>query len=309
MDVTNAEETVAVVAEQTKTMLHLDELAQYFTWANLMKVVTSVVAILIFYLVYRLIKRAIKSKAVNKFEKHTVTIINKIVSYAFYILIGMYILSLFGINLSAIWGAAGVAGLAIGFAAQTTVSNLISGIFVLSEKAMKIGDFISVSGVSGIVDNVGLLSVKIHTLDNQMVRIPNSSIINSNLMNYNHFKLRRLVFEIPISYDSDMTRALEAINKVPGMCPTVLQDPVPCAFYEGFGNAVNLRLAVWFKGEDLIQTKNDVYINTVKVFNEYGDVSIPFTRYDIKIIEDDKKPVKVPAAKKVSTVKKTASKK
>ena len=94
MDVTNAEETVAVVAEQTKTMLHLDELAQYFTWANLMKVVTSVVAILIFYLVYRLIKRAIKSKAVNKFEKHTVTIINKIVSYAFYILIGMYILSL-----------------------------------------------------------------------------------------------------------------------------------------------------------------------------------------------------------------------
>ena len=309
MDVTNAEETVAVVAEQTKTMLHLDELAQYFTWANLMKVVTSVVAILIFFLVYRLIKRAIKSKAVNKFEKHTVTIINKIVSYAFYILIGMYILSLFGINLSAIWGAAGVAGLAIGFAAQTTVSNLISGIFVLSEKAMKIGDFISVSGVSGIVDNVGLLSVKIHTLDNQMVRIPNSSIINSNLMNYNHFKLRRLVFEIPISYDSDMTRALEAINKVPGMCPTVLQDPAPCAFYEGFGNAVNLRLAVWFKGEDLIQTKNDVYINTVKVFNEYGDVSIPFTRYDIKIIEDDKKPVKVPAAKKVSAAKKTASKK
>ena len=309
MDVTNAEETVAVVAEQTKTMLHLDELAQYFTWANLMKVVTSVVAILIFYLVYRLIKRAIKSKAVNKFEKHTVTIINKIVSYAFYILIGMYILSLFGINLSAIWGAAGVAGLAIGFAAQTTVSNLISGIFVLSEKAMKIGDFISVSGVSGIVDNVGLLSVKIHTLDNQMVRIPNSSIINSNLMNYNHFKLRRLVFEIPISYDSDMTRALEAINKVPGMCLTVLQDPAPCAFYEVFGNAVNLRLAVWFKGEDLIQTKNDVYINTVKVFNEYGDVSIPFTRYDIKIIEDDKKPVKVPAAKKVSTAKKTASKK
>ena len=106
-----------------------------------------------------------------------------------------------------------------------------------------------------------------------------------------------------------MTRALEAINKVPGMCPTVLQDPAPCAFYEGFGNAVNLRLAVWFKGEDLIQTKNDVYINTVKVFNEYGDVSIPFTRYDIKIIEDDKKPVKVPAAKKVSTAKKTASKK
>ena len=73
MDVTNAEETVAVVAEQTKTMLHLDELAQYFTWANLMKVVTSVVAILIFYLVYRLIKRAIKSKALKSTQLQSST--------------------------------------------------------------------------------------------------------------------------------------------------------------------------------------------------------------------------------------------
>ena len=62
----------------------------------------------------------------------------------FWIIIAMYVLSLFGIQLSAVWGAAGIAGLAVGFAAQTSVSNIISGIFVLSEKSMRVGDFISV---------------------------------------------------------------------------------------------------------------------------------------------------------------------
>ena len=134
----------------------------------------------------------------------------------FYVIIVMYILSLFGINLKAIWGAAGVAGLAIGFAAQTSVSNLISGVFVLSEKAMKIGDFIQVGDVFGTVDSVGLLSVRVHTLDNQMVRIPNSSVINSNLVNFNHYDIRRFVFDMPISYDSNMEKALEVANSIPG---------------------------------------------------------------------------------------------
>jgi small-conductance mechanosensitive channel len=219
-------------------------------------------------------------------QPHAKHLVNRTISYVFYILMVMYVLSLFGVNLTAIWGAAGVAGLAIGFAAQTSVSNLISGIFVLIEKALKVGDYISVDGVSGTVDTIGLLSVTVHTLDNQYVRIPNSSIINTNLTNFSHFEKRRFVFEIPISYDSDMETALNALKKVPALCPTVLSDPAPAVFYDGFGDAVNLRLAVWFNRPDLIQTKNDVYINVVKVFKEDG-VTIPFTRYDVKIVNFD----------------------
>ena len=289
------------MVEQTKTMLHLDELKKYLTWGNMMKVIVGIVTILIFYIAYRLIKRFVLKKATQKLQPHAKHMVNKIVSYVFYVLLIMYILSLFGVNLSALWGAAGVAGLAIGFAAQTSVSNLISGVFVLAEKALKVGDFISVGGVSGTVDNIGLLSVTVHTLDNQYVRIPNSSIINSNLTNFSHFPTRRLVFEIPISYDSDMQTALDALKKVPPLCPTVLTDPAPAVFYEGFGDAVNLRLAVWFKGSDLVQTKNDVYMNVVKVFNEDG-VTIPFTRYDVKLVNDDssKASAKKGAAKKLA---------
>ncbi|MBS7241879.1 MAG: mechanosensitive ion channel family protein [Treponema sp.] len=276
-------ESVAEVAVQTKTMLHLDELMAYLTWGNLMKVVVAFISVLVFYVVYRIIKHIIKKQAAPRVEKHTYMLINKFVSYMFYVIIVMYILSLFGINLKAIWGAAGVAGLAIGFAAQTSVSNLISGVFVLSEKAMKIGDFIQVGDVFGTVDSVGLLSVRVHTLDNQMVRIPNSSVINSNLVNFNHYDIRRFVFDMPISYDSNMEKALEVANSIPGKCPVVLQNPVPCVYFDGFGDAINIKIAVWFNCSDLINAKNQMYAAIVNTCREQG-IEIPYTHYDVKIL-------------------------
>jgi small-conductance mechanosensitive channel len=289
--VTKTVDTVSNVGQgvvtQTKSMFHLDELSAYFTWGNLMKVITSVIAIVIFFIVYKIIKHLIIKRGKQKFQPHTVMILGKAMSYVFWIIIAMYVLSLFGIQLSAVWGAAGIAGLAVGFAAQTSVSNIISGIFVLSEKSMRVGDFISVGGESGVVDSVGLLSVKIHTADNQLVRIPNSTIINSNLQNFNTFPTRRVVFEIPISYDADLAKAIVAIKKVPKACPTVLKDPAPAVFYDGFGDCgMTLKLAVWFKSSDLIQTKNDVYINILKICDE-EHIDIPYTRYDVKIVDDD----------------------
>lgn len=284
----NLGNATADVVKETTSALHLDKIKDFFTdGQHIAKLFVSVLVIAILFVVYKILKKIINGKAKNKIQPHTAMILNKLVTYVFYILVAMYILSLFGVNLNAIWGAAGIAGLAIGFAAQTSVSNIISGLFVLGEKALKVGDFIEVAGTSGVVDTVGLLSVKIHTLDNQMVRIPNSSIIDSNLVNYSQFDKRRLVFEIPLDYADDMTKALEAVKRVPGLCPTVLKNPEPVVFYDGFGDAVNLRLAVWFKSTDLIQTKNDVYINVVKVFNEEG-LTIPFTHYDIKILENKK---------------------
>ena len=287
-----AVETVAAVgtgiAEETKSLLHWNEIAKMFGKENLMHLIVSVVTIIIFFLFYKLIKRVINKHALKKSENHTKMLVNKTISYIFYIMLIMYILSLFGVNLTAIWGAAGIAGVAIGFAAQTSVSNFISGLFVLGEKSMKIGDYIAVGDVEGNVDEIGLLSVKIRTLNNQMIRVPTSTIINANLTNYTHFEHRRLVFEIPISYESDMEKALKAIETVPASCTTVLKEPAPKVYYDGFGEAINLRLAVWFNRTDLLQTKNDVYVNIMRVCREQN-VVIPYSRIDVKILNDENK--------------------
>lgn len=258
------EENFSQAIEKTKSIFHTNEFIKYFTFENILKIAISVVSVIIFYIIYRLIKNFIRKKATTKLEKNTAVLVNKAISYIFYVLIGMYILGLFGINLKAIWGAAGVAGLAIGFAAQTSVSNFISGLFVLGEKSMKIGDTISVSGTSGTVESVGLLSVKIKTLDNQLVRIPNSSIINSVLTNYSSYKTTRQTFEIHISYEADLQKAMQKIKEIALRCPAVLHSPEPQVFYDSLIGSAKLKLIVWLKNEDLIKLKNDILTGIVK---------------------------------------------
>ena len=224
----------------------------------------------------------------EKVSAHASMLINRTINYIFYIILAAYILHLFGISLNALWGAAGIAGVAIGFAAQTCISNLISGLFVLSEKTMKIGDFISVDGVSGTVDSIGLLSIKIHNIDNQMIRIPNSAIINSNFQNNNYFDTRRMNFSVSVAYETDLKSAMQELLKVPEKCPTVLKDPEPKVWFENLGESgIDMILAVWFAPSDLIQTKNDVFMNIVEVFKN-ANIEIPYNKIDVKLLDAGK---------------------
>ncbi|MDE7228042.1 MAG: mechanosensitive ion channel family protein [Treponemataceae bacterium] len=274
--------------QETWQLLHIDDLRRFITWENLIHVGVSLITMLIFYIVYRIIKGVVRKRLAVNMKPVLVQGISKIISYVFYVLMVMYVLGLFGINLSAVWGAAGIAGVAIGFAAQTSVSNLISGLFVVTDKAMKIGDFIEVDGVSGTVDAISFLSVRVHTADNQLVRIPNSLIINNKLKNYATYDYRRYVFEFSVDYSSDLDKTLEAIKQVPARCPTVVTDEghEPAAWYVALGESgISMNLIVWCKRADFFQTKSDVCANVAKVCRENG-VNIPFNRMDVTILND-----------------------
>ncbi len=294
------EETAATVdmikdeIQETWHLLHIDDLRRFITWENLIHVGVSLITMLIFYIVYRIIKGVVRKRLAVSMKPVLVQGISKIISYVFYVLMVMYVLGLFGINLSAVWGAAGIAGVAIGFAAQTSVSNLISGLFVVTDKAMKIGDFIEVDGVSGTVDSISFLSVRVHTADNQLVRIPNSLIINNKLKNYATYDYRRYVFEFSVDYSSDLDKTLEAIKQVPARCPTVVTDEghEPAAWYVALGESgITMNLIVWCKRADFFQTKSDVCANVAKVCRENG-VNIPFNRMDVTILNDTTVPAK-----------------
>lgn len=253
------------------------------TWvkSNMFHIITTAVIVLAIYIIYKAIVRWIKKIPSDKLPVQRSMILTKMVKYVAWFLMIMYILNFFGIKLSAIWGAAGVAGVALAFAAQTSVSNIISGIFIMVEKTMKPGDLITVDGETGIVDIVGLLSVQIHTLDNQLIRIPNSTIINSNFKNTSFFEKRRMTINVDVSYDTDMEFALKTIQKVPAFCKTVLKDPAPSAWFDGFGESgITLVLAVWFNSADFLKTKNDVFIAIKKVFDE-AKIEIPYNKIDV----------------------------
>lgn len=270
------------VLTQTNSLFSL--IKSFCTLENLFRVLGAVFVIFMIWLAYKFVCHAIKKIPEKKIKEQYKVVFFKIARYAYYIVLVMYVLGLFGIKLSALLGAAGIAGVAIGFAAQTSMSNLISGIFVLTEQVVKIGDIITVGDTSGVVDSMDALSVKIHTFDNQLVRIPNSKIIDSNLVNFSYHPVRRLTFPVSISYDTDMTFAVETIKKAPDLCPSVLKAPEPLVWYDGFGESgINMTLAVYFMRDDLVKIKNEVPIAIKKVFDEAG-ITIPFNQLDVHMI-------------------------
>ena len=266
-----------------KTSSFINWILSFLTWENLFKLVGSIFIIFVIWVIFRIISKAIRRVPETKLPAQRAAIVIKFVRYIFYIVVVLYVLGLFGINLKAIWGAAGIAGVAIGFAAQTSVSNLISGLFVLTEGSIHVGDTIIVGDVTGIVDEVKLLSVRVHTYDNQMVRIPNSTIIGSNLTNNSYHNKRRLTLKVGVDYSTDMRKALETLQKAPSLCPTVLSDPAPAVWFDGFdASSINLVVAVWFKPVDFLQTKNDLYVAMKQVLDEAG-ISIPFNQLDVHL--------------------------
>jgi len=268
--------------EQTSSFVNW--IKGFMTWENLFKLLGALLILFIFWIIYRLIIRGIKKVPERKLSKPRSMIILKFIKYLFYVVVVMYVLSLFGVKLGAIWGAAGIAGVAVGFAAQTSVSNLISGLFVLTEGAIKIGDTIIVDGITGIVDSINLISVTVHTLDNEMVRIPNSTIINTNLMNKSFHTKRRLTVTCPVAYGNDLQLALETYMKAAKSCPTVLKDPEPAVWVNQFcDSGIDITVAVWFDPKDFLQTKSDLHIAIMREKAAVG-LETPFNRLDVSMV-------------------------
>jgi len=246
-----------------------------FSVENAFRIGGAVLGFIIAFVLYRIIRKYVNSITGKKFSKQTQAVSDKIVRYTFYTIVVLSVLNFFGIKLTTLLGAAGIAGVAIGFAAQTSFSNIISGFFVLSEHALKIGDFINVDGTAGTVDSVDLLSVRIVTTDNKAVRIPNETIIKSNLINNSYFSQRRMDVRVSVSYKEDLEKVLETLKSVAPRCPSGLTEPAPVVFFDGFGSSgIEVVLGVWFKNENFLKMKNELYIEIKKIFNEEG-IEIP----------------------------------
>lgn len=275
------EESVLPPLEEAAEFLKPHFLSDFFQSQWFPKTVSALVTIAVFWLLYRVIRRIIRRVPETKLPPQSRSAVEKAVKYILFLFCAFYLLGIFGVKLTALLGAAGIAGIAIGFAAQTSFSNIISGFFLLTEKTLKTGDYITVGDVSGTVDSIDLLSVKIHTVDNQMIRIPNETIIKSNLKNTTYFPIRRLSISVSVAYDTPLEKATEVLLSVPDRCPDVLKDPAPVVFWDEFGDSgINVRLAVWLKIDKYRSVRNAVFTEIKKAFDENG-ITIPFPQMDI----------------------------
>jgi small-conductance mechanosensitive channel len=192
----------------------------------------------------------------------------------FFVLVA--VLQQLGLKLTALLGAAGIVGIAVGFASQTSMSNLISGIFLISEKPFAVGDVIRVGDTTGVVLSVDLLSVKVRKFDNQFVRIPNQTIISTELTNITRFPIRRMDIKLGVAYKEDVKRVRSVLMELAMNNQYCLDEPAPIVVFTDFGDsALEFLFAMWFEKTDYINLKNSIMDQIKERFDREG-IEIPF---------------------------------
>jgi small-conductance mechanosensitive channel len=254
----------------------LSGIDKLITPANMVVVLKMTAIIIIGVLILRIILFFVKRTMKKRFSQQSIMIVRKLVSYTMVFIILILILKQLNVKLAAILGAAGIAGIAIGFASQTSLSNIISGVFLISEKAFSVGDIIKVDGISGIILSVDLLSVKIRTFDNQFVRVPNEKLIQNEVTNVTKFPIRRLNIDLSIAYKEDISRVKELLLEITQKNPYCLDNPEPLFVIKEFGkHGIELLLGVWFVKTDYLVTKNTMMQEIKEGFDREG-IEIPF---------------------------------
>lgn len=162
--------------------------------------------------------------------------------------LGLYVaLMTNGVNLSSLAVVAGALGLGIGFGLQGVVANFVSGIVLLAERPVSLGDRIEVEGVAGRVTKISLRATTVLTNDNISIIVPNSQLTSNPVTNWSHGGPRvRMRVPVGIAYGTDPQRVRELLLKVAASHPEVLKAPEPMVYFDGFGdNALHFELAVW----------------------------------------------------------------
>ncbi len=219
-----------------------------------------------------IVRRIIKGRVTDQVKM----IITKSIMYVGFGLLLIIVLLELGINLTPVLGAAGIVGLAIGIASQTSLSNLISGLFLISEKPFAVGDVVRLGDRTGVVQSIDMLSVKIRTFDNLYVRIPNQTIANSELVNITRYPIRRMDFDISVAYKEDLDRVTAILKDVAKNSVNCLDEPEPLILFKKFGDSgIELLFAVWFVKTDFLLVKNEVFTAVKRRFDEEG-IEIPF---------------------------------
>lgn len=196
-------------------------------------------------------------------------------------------LSLVGVPVTSFVAVVGAVGLAVALAFQGTLSNLASGLMILTFRPFKVGDFVEIGGTSGTVEEVGVFSSILATPDNIQITVPNSQIYDQLIKNYSANPTRRIDLVVGVGYDDDLNVAIETVRTVLSADERILAEPEPViAVSEMADSSVNLVVRPWVNGPDYWATRWDL-TKALKERLEAAGLSIPYPQRDVHLFQDD----------------------
>ncbi len=245
-------------------------LAQLFAW---------VIIHLILYNVY-------KRRRIDVGSQYA---INQLVRYVIYIIAFVFTLDVLGIDMNIVLGGAAALLVGLGLGLQQTFNDLISGVVLLFERSVSVGDILEFDGTIGTVKNIGLRSSTVETHRNISMVVPNHILVNDKVINWTHFSDKvRFKINLGVAYGSDTTLVKKLLLKSVSDNPYVLDYPIPFVRFENFGDSA-LDFSLYFFSRNYMvinDIKSDIRLEIDRLFRE-NNITIPFPQTDINIRTSD----------------------
>jgi small-conductance mechanosensitive channel len=210
--------------------------------------------------------------------------ISKVTYYVLLVLVFLAALSNAGMELNKFTLVTGALGVGVGFGLQNIVNNFASGLILLFERPIRVGDTVEMKGLAGIVKRIGARSSTIQTGEDAEVIVPNSNLISNEVINWTLSSVRRRV-DIPVgvAYGTEPERVLSLLIEVAAAHSGVTRNPKPEAYFLGFGeSALNFELRFWTYQEEWFRLKSDVAVGLTKALRE-ANIEIPFPQRELHI--------------------------
>lgn len=258
------------------------------TSVNLLTGISLVLLVILLFYAARLIRTLVVEKLLEKthVERGSRHAAGAIVQYLILIIGFLVILQTVRIDITTLNVLAGAIGIGVGFGLQNIANNLISGLIILFERPVKVGDRIEVGDVVGSIVKIGARCTMVLTNDNIAILIPNSKLISENVVNWSYNDdLIRVAVPISVAYGSDVKKVEQLLLNVAAENPDVLKDPIPRVRFVEFGDSgLNFALLAWTstkthrKGQLISALNFSIY----DIFKENG-IEIPFPQRDLHI--------------------------
>lgn len=215
----------------------------------------------------------LSEKDTNNLDEHIISLIQKVLTTVIWVFGAIMALNNAGVDVGALIAGLGIGGLAFALAAQDTVKNIFGGFTIFTDKPFRIGDLITVDGLTGTVEDIGMRSIRLRTLAGRLITIPNYKSVDSNVENITLEPTRRIELNLGLTYGTTpekMEEALAILKDMPNQIE--LLDSKILAFFSSYGNfSLNITCFYFIKKEsDILETQSAVNLHILKQFNANG---------------------------------------
>lgn len=228
-----------------------------------------------------------RALARTRIERTAALFLARVAQTAMQIVLLLAAVQLLGVPMTSMLAVLGAAGLAIGLALKDSLANIASGVMLVALRPFRVGDVVTIHGVSGRVELINIFQTRLRGGDNQTVTLPNALITADSIVNLTPDTMRRIELVIGIGYDDDIDRARAIVMKILETDPRVLRDPAPDVLvYELGESSVKLGIRCHTANQDWFAAKCELTERIKKAFDE-AHVSIPFPQRDTHVYTHD----------------------